>query len=53
MTKLKKTVSKPIVEKKPRKPRKIDVFDQDYAWKDYISKDFFDCLAVIHPELYA
>jgi hypothetical protein len=42
-----------VKEKKPRKPRKIDVFDQDYAWKDYISKDFFDCLAIIHPKLYA
>jgi hypothetical protein len=53
MTKSKIPISKPTVEKKPRKPRKIEVFDQDYAWKDYISKDFFDCLAVVHPELYA
>ena len=53
MTKSKITDATPVVEKKPRKPRKIEVFDQDYAWKDYISKDFFACLAVIHPELYA
>jgi hypothetical protein len=40
-------------EKKRRKPRTELVFDQDNAWKNYIEKDIFECIAATHPMLYA
>lgn len=39
--------------KKQRKPRTELVFDQDNAWKNYIEKDIFECIAATHPILYA
>jgi hypothetical protein len=53
MPKTKASSKLPARLKKPRKPRKTVVFDQDDAWKNYISKDFFDCLSIIHPILFA
>jgi hypothetical protein len=53
MPKTKTSAKPPAVVKKPRKQRKTIIFDQDDAWKNYISKDFFDCLSIIHPILFA
>jgi hypothetical protein len=53
MPKPKASPKPPKLVKKPRKPRTTVVFDQDDAWKNYISKDFFDCLSIIHPILFA
>ncbi len=53
MKKLKSATALPNLGKKERKSRKEDVFDQDSAWKNFISTDIFDCLAVVHPILYA
>ncbi len=53
MKKLKSDSTPPKVTKKERKSRKEDVFDQDSAWKNFISTDIFDCLAVVHPILCA
>lgn len=39
-------------EDKTRKPRKADVFDQDHAWKNFIEKDIFSCIAATNPKLY-
>jgi hypothetical protein len=53
--KIKTTMSKtnaPNPTKKPRKPRTEEVFDQDHAWKKFISNNFFNCLARINPKLY-
>lgn len=43
----------PTKEKKPRKPRNPEVFDQDSAWKDFVTKNIWDCVAALSPELYA
>lgn len=48
MTKLKATSRK----KEANLPQTI-VFDQDNTWKNYITKNIFDCLASLHPQLYA
>ena len=39
--------------KKTRKPPPDDIFDQDYAWKTFISKDFFNFLEATQSELHA
>jgi hypothetical protein len=39
--------------KKPRKPRTEEVFDQDHAWKKFMTSNFWDCLARINPKLHA
>ena len=43
----------PNPTKKPRKPRTQEVFDQDFAWKDFITNNFFDFLKAVVPQLYA
>lgn len=43
----------PTAAKKPRKPRNPEVFDQDSAWKDFVTKNIWDCVAALSPELYA
>ncbi len=53
MKKLKSITALPNLGKKERKSRKEDIFDQDSAWKTFIATDIFDCLAVVHPILYA
>ncbi len=53
MTKTTNRSKEPIPTKKPRKQRIEEVFDQDYAWKKFISNNFFDCLARINPKLHA
>jgi hypothetical protein len=53
MPKPKASPKLPATSKKSRKSRKTIIFDQDDAWKNYISKDFFDCLSIIHPILFA
>ena len=39
--------------KKKRQPPPEYIFDQDYAWKNFISTDFFDFLRATQPQLYA
>ena len=39
--------------KKVRKPPPDDIFDQDYAWKTFISKHFFNFMKATQSELYA
>ena len=50
---MKQTESQETQAPKKRKPRIELVFDQDNAWKNYIEKDIFDCIAATHPILYA
>jgi hypothetical protein len=35
-----------------KKPRTEEVFDQDHAWKKFITNNFWDCLARINPKLH-
>ena len=53
MIKTKTSTNSPNLIKKERKPRTEEVFDQDHAWKKFITNNFFDCLARVNPKLYA
>ena len=53
MRKSKTEPARPKFEQKQKKSLKTEVFDQDNAWKNFITTDIFDCLAVVHPILYA
>jgi hypothetical protein len=52
MTRLKTPNPNPKIGK-PRKPRKQEVFDQDHAWKEFITNNFFDFLLSVLPQLHA
>ena len=51
MTKSKLPQTQPQ-EKKPRKPRTDEVFDQDSAWKNFSEKNILDIIFVLNQELY-
>lgn len=53
MIKTKTSANPPNLTKKERKTRTEEVFDQDHAWKKFITNNFFDCLARVNPKLYA
>lgn len=53
MTKRKTPANKSALTKQKENALKPVVFDQDNTWKNYITKNIFDCLAALHPRLYA
>ena len=53
MTKPKKLSSKPTAADKKEFIVETVVFDEDNTWKNYITKNIFDCLASLYPPLIA
>ncbi len=41
-----------LAKKKEEKALQTLVFDQDNAWKNYVEKNVYDCIAVTNPKLY-
>ena len=52
MTKLKSTENKPTSRPKEKKSKKLDIFDQDSAWKNYITTNIFDCIEALNSDLH-